>query len=126
MFINLYIHPRSVESQKTLNALTRHLIPFVTHWSDDPEPVVDVSTPDDTIVWRGHRPDLIELLADLDDVVPARAVARAAMRGAADVLTRAQAHARITGAAMSLQAFFDECGDQPLYRGATLFWWLRH
>jgi len=47
-------------------------------------------------------------------------------QGEAMVLTRGQAIALIARAGRTPSDFFSECGDEPLYRGATVFWWLRH
>lgn len=76
-------------------------------------------------VWEGHRPDLIEMLADVFEtgLVPAEGLHD---QGAAEeaVLTRAQALSEIRDHQIDPTDFLAECGDQPLYRGKTVLDWL--
>ncbi|CAO3958582.1 hypothetical protein [Achromobacter mucicolens] len=88
-------------------------------------PVVTVAIENELIAWTGHRPDLIELLADLLDtgLVDADGLRE---RDAAEeaVLTRFQVVQEIGGHQLSADDFFADNGDHPLYRGRDLLNWL--
>ncbi|KRA01284.1 hypothetical protein [Achromobacter sp. Root565] len=88
-------------------------------------PVVTVAVENELIAWTGHRPDLIELLADLLDtgLVDADGLRE---RDAAEeaVLTRFQVVLQLRDHQANAQEFFAEHGDQPLYRGRDLLNWL--
>ena len=88
-------------------------------------PVVTVAVENELIAWTGHRPDLIELLADLLDtgLVDADGLRE---RDAAEeaVLTRFQVVLQLRDHQANAQDFFAEYGDQPLYRGRDLLNWL--
>ncbi|WP_217618851.1 hypothetical protein [Achromobacter sp. GbtcB20] len=91
----------------------------------DLAPVVTVAVENELIAWTGHRPDLIELLADLLDtgLVDADGLRE---RDAAEeaVLTRFQVVLQLRDHQANAQDFFAEHGDQPLYRGRDLLNWL--
>lgn len=88
-------------------------------------PVVTVAVENELVAWTGHRPDMIELLADLMDtgLVDADGLRD---REAADeaVLTQFQVMQEIRDHQASAEDFFADQGDQPLYRGRDLLNWL--
>ncbi|WP_313065138.1 hypothetical protein [Achromobacter animicus] len=88
-------------------------------------PVVTVAVENEFVAWTGHRPDLIELLADLletgvldADGLRDRETAEEA------VLTRLQVVLQLRDHQANAQDFFADHGDQPLYRGRDLLNWL--
>lgn len=98
-------------------ALARHGFDFA--------PVVTVAVENEFVAWTGHRPDLIELLADLLDtgVVDADGL-RDRETAEEAVLTRLQVVLQLRDHQANAQDFFADHGDQPLYRGRDLLNWL--
>ena len=88
-------------------------------------PVVTVAIENELLAWTGHRPDLIELLADLMDtgLVDADGL-RDRDTAEEAVLTRFQVVLELRDHQANAQEFFAEHGDQPLYRGRDLLNWL--
>lgn len=88
-------------------------------------PVVTVAVENEFVAWTGHRPDLIELLADLLDtgVVDADGL-RDRETAEEAVLTRLQVVLQLRDHQANAQDFFADHGDQPLYRGRDLLNWL--
>ena len=91
----------------------------------DTAPVLAVAVENELVAWHGHRPDLIELLADLMDLGPV-SVHGLRDREAANeaVLTRIQVMEEIGEHQLDAQDFFVNCGNHPLYRGRVLLEWL--
>lgn len=91
----------------------------------DTAPVLAVAVENELVAWQGHRPDLIELLADLMDLGPVSVHGLRDRETANDaVLTRIQVMEEIGKHQLDAQDFFADCGNQPLYRGHALLDWL--
>ena len=136
MLISLYTLPNCEASELTRAAFLRAGIPFtersamdyapaLARKGFDSAPVVTVAVENELVAWEGHRPDLIELLADLMDTGPVAADGLRE-RDAADeaVLTRLQVMQEIRDHQLSAEDFFAEHGNHPLYRGRDLLNWL--
>lgn len=129
MLISLYTLPNCDDSKQTRVALTSAGIAFTERSAADQSPleapVITMIVNNEIVAWRGHRPDLLELLADLIDVGPVTAHGLQDRDHARDaVLTRMQVNGQIEGHQVSVSDFFDECGNHPLYRGAVVLDWL--
>lgn len=127
--ISLYTLSNCAESEQTRQALVKHGISFSERSAADhsppASPVVATIVKGQIVAWTGHRPDMIELLADLLDLGPVPEGGLAYLEQAEEaVLTRFQVLVEIENHQLNHQDFFGECGDHPLYRGSTLLNWL--
>lgn len=136
MLISLYTQPNCAASNLTREAFQRAVFPFsersamdyapaLAREGFDSAPVVTVAVENELVAWEGHRPDLLELLADLMDTGPVAADGLRD-RDAADeaVLTRLQTMQEIRDHQLNAEDFFADCGNEPLYRGRDLLNWL--
>jgi len=127
--ISLYTLPNCIEADETRAALVAHGLTFTERSAQDQSPptspVVALVVQGEMVAWTGHRPDLIDLLADLIAYGP---VPRSGLgdREQADdaIITRLQAIAQIERHQLKAGEFFAEFGNHPLYRGAPLLDWL--
>jgi len=127
--ISLYTLPNCIEADETRAALSAHGLTFTERSAQDQSPptspVVALVVQGEMVAWTGHRPDLIDLLADLIAYGP---VPRSGLgdRELADdaIITRLQAIAQIERHQLNAGEFFAEFGNHPLYRGASLLDWL--
>ena len=91
----------------------------------DTAPVLAVAIENELVAWTGHRPDMIELLADLLDTGPVAADGLRESDAAEEaVLTRLQVMHEIRDHQLSAEDFFTDNGTHPLYRGRDLLNWL--
>ncbi|MGE8449369.1 MAG: hypothetical protein ACN6OP_01865 [Pseudomonadales bacterium] len=91
----------------------------------DTAPVLAVAIENELVAWTGHRPDMIELLADLLDTGPVAADGLRESDAAEEaVLTRLQVMQEIRDHQLSAEDFFTDNGNHPLYRGRDLLNWL--
>lgn len=129
MLISLYTLPNCAASNQTRMALKHAGIAFTERSAADQSPleapVVALIVDRHIVAWRGHRADMIDLLADLisDGPVPPYGL-RDLEEAEHAVLTRHQALSQVEAHQGHAEDFLDECGDQPLYRGQTVLDWL--
>ena len=91
----------------------------------DTAPVLAAAIENELVAWQGHRPDMIELLADLFDLGPVSARGLRDRESADEaVVTRIQVMEEIGRHQLNAQEFFADCGNHPLYRGHVLLEWL--
>ncbi|AZS77386.1 MAG: hypothetical protein E2591_30455 [Achromobacter sp.] len=132
----LYTHLACAQCELSKNDLAERGIEFcecsAAHFAQalsakgyDSAPVLAVAIENELVAWQGHRPDMIELLADLFDLGTVSAEGLRD-RGSADeaVLTRIQVMEEIGRHQLNAQEFFADCGNHPLYRGRVLLEWL--
>lgn len=127
--IRLYTLLHCAACDDTRAALTARDIAFTERSAVDKAPgivpVVTALVEGGIVAWSGHRPDMIDLLADLlnDGPVPPHGL-RDLEAAENTVLTRQQVLDQVEQHQLNPQDFLDECGDAPLYRGAALLDWL--
>lgn len=128
MLITLTTKANCIESDKARSALEDFGIAFTERKEADPPPasvLLVARINDDVVAWTGYRPDMTDLLADLLDMGPVPEGGIDDLENAEEaVLTRTQVVAEIHNHQQSTKAFFEECGDHPLYRGSVLLNWL--
>lgn len=127
--ISLYTLSNCIEADETRAALAAHGLTFTERSAEDhsppTSPVVALVVQGEVVAWTGHRPDLIDLLADLLDYGPVPRGGLADREQADDaILTRMQTIAQIEQHHLNVGDFFAEFGNQPLYRGALVLAWL--
>lgn len=132
----LYIRPACAESDLSRVALADHGIKFTLRSAKEyaaalsakgfcSAPVLTVAVESELIAWEGHRPELIEMLADLMDTGPVAAHGLSERDAAEEaVLTRFQVMQEISDHQLSAEGFFADHGNHPLYRGRDLLNWL--
>ncbi|MCH1986481.1 hypothetical protein L7Q78_05845 [Achromobacter xylosoxidans] len=132
----LYIRPACAQSDLSKVALTDRGIKFTLRSATEyaaalsvkgfsSAPVLTVTVENELIAWEGHRPELIEMLADLMDTGPVGAHGLRDRDAAEDaVLTRFQIMQEIRDHQLSAEGFFADHGNLPLYRGRDLLNWL--
>jgi glutaredoxin len=136
MLVTLYTSPECAQCALTKAALADCGIAFTERSAADyaqalaakgydTAPVLAVSMENELIAWHGHRPDMIELLADLFDLGPVSARGLRDRESADEaVVTRIQVMEEIGRHQLNAQEFFADCGNHPLYRGHVLLEWL--
>lgn len=136
MPITLYITPECAQCELTKAALADRGIGFTARSAAeyahvlaekgyDTAPVLAVAIENELVAWQGHRPDMIELLADLFDLGPVSARGLRERESADEaVVTRIQVMEEIGRHQLNAQEFFADCGNHPLYRGHVLLEWL--
>ncbi|WLW63597.1 hypothetical protein RA224_09300 [Achromobacter aegrifaciens] len=127
--VSLYTLSNCAESEQTRQALVNLGISFLQRSAADlsrpASPLVAAIVNGHSVAWRGHRPDMIELLADLLELGPVAEGGLADLEQADEaVLTRLQVLGEIDRHQLDHQDFYDDCGDHPLYRGSALLNWL--
>lgn len=129
MLISLYTLPNCEASELTRAAFLRAGIPFTERSAVDQSPleapVVSTIVDRHIVAWRGHRADMIDLLADLISDGPVLAHGLREREAAEEaVLTRFQVMQEIRDHQLSAEDFFADHGNHPLYRGRDLLNWL--
>ncbi|KAG1434883.1 hypothetical protein G6F57_021382 [Rhizopus arrhizus] len=132
----LYTHLACVQCELSKDTLAERGIEFTERSAADfaqalsakgydTAPVLFVAIENELVAWQGHRPDLIELLADLMDLGPVPAHGLHLEEDAAEaVLTRMQVLEEIHRHQLDTADFFADHGNHPLYRGRVLLEWL--